>query len=167
MEPASDSNLSVPSRGAKKASQLDLFPLRIEGEKIEELREIIPQVWKGVSEREWNDWRWQLRHRITTLEQLKEIIELTPEETEGIKHSKGRLALAVTPYFASLMYPVNQNCPIRRQAIPRVEEIHLSKSEMVDPLPGMSRSPWTNITGSQNWLPNRRRSLKPRRFRTS
>jgi len=141
MEPASDSNLSVPPRGAKKASQLDLFPLQTEGGKIEELRETIPQVWKGISEREWNDWRWQLRHRITTLEQLKEIIELTPEETEGIKHSKGRLALAVTPYFASLMDPVNQNCPIRRQAIPRVEEIHLSKSEMVDPLGEDNHSP--------------------------
>ena len=141
MEPASDSNLSVPQRGAKKASQLDLFPLQIEGEKIEELRETIPQVWRGVSEREWNDWRWQLRHRITTLEQLKEIIELTPEETEGIKHSKGRLALAVTPYFANLMDPVNQNCPIRRQAVPRVEEIRLSKSEMVDPLGEDNHSP--------------------------
>ena len=141
MEPASDPNLSVPLRGAKKASQLGLFPLQIEGEKIEELRETVPQVWKGVSEREWYDWRWQLRHRITTLEQLREIIELTPEETEGIKHSKGRLALAVTPYFASLMDPVNPNCPIRRQAIPRVEEIHLSKSEMVDPLGEDNHSP--------------------------
>ena len=119
MEPASDSNLSVPLRGARTASQLCLFPLQMEEEKVEESRETIPPVWKGVSEREWNDWRWQLRHRVTTLEQLKEIIELTPEEMEGIKHSKGRLALAVTPYFASLMDPINPNCPIRRQAIPR------------------------------------------------
>jgi lysine 2,3-aminomutase len=141
MEPASDSNLSVPLKGARKASQLYLFSPQLEGEKSEEIRETIPPVWKGVSEREWSDWRWQLRHRITTLEQLKEIIELTPEETEGIKNSKGRLALAVTPYFASLMDPVNHNCPIRRQAIPRIEEIHLSKSEMVDPLGEDNHSP--------------------------
>ncbi len=141
MEPASDSNLFVPPRGGKGASQLYLFPLQIGEERVEESRETIPQLWKGVSEREWNDWRWQLRHRITTLEQLKEIIDLTPEEMEGIKHSKGRLALAVTPYFASLMDPMNPNCPIRRQAIPRVEEIHLSKSEMVDPLGEDRHSP--------------------------
>ena len=72
---------------------------------------------------------------------MKEIIELTPEEIEGIKHSKGRLALAVTPYFASLMDPINPNCPIRRQAIPRIEEIHLSKNEMVDPLGEDKHSP--------------------------
>lgn len=113
----------------------------MEGEKSEATREGIPQIWKGVLEKEWSDWRWQLRHRITTLEKLKEIIDLTPEEIEGIKHSKGRLALAVTPYFASLMDPVNANCPIRRQAVPRIEEIRLSKSEMVDPLGEDTHSP--------------------------
>ena len=88
MEPASDSDLAVPPRGAKKTSQLYLFNLPMEGEKTDESREIIPHVWEGVSAREWNDWRWQLRHRVTTLDQLKEIIDLTPEETEGINHSK-------------------------------------------------------------------------------
>lgn len=133
MEPASDSNLSVPLRGTGKTSQLLLFPITAEQEKIEETKETIPPIWRQVSEKEWNDWRWQLRHRITTLEQMREIIELTREEIEGIKNSKGRLALAVTPYFASLMDPLNANCPIRRQAIPRIEECHLSKYDLVDP----------------------------------
>jgi len=141
MEPASDSNLDVPLKGTEKALQLLLFPVPTGPKKVEETKEVIPPLWKNVSEREWNDWRWQLRHRITTYEQLKEILELTSEEIEGIKHSKGRLALAVTPYFASLMDPFNPNCPIRRQAIPRVEEIHLSKNEMVDPLGEDKHSP--------------------------
>jgi len=141
MEPASDSNLDVPLRGTEKALQLLLFPVPTGPKKVEETKEVIPPLWKNVSEREWNDWRWQLRHRITTYEQLKEILELTSEEIEGIKYSKGRLALAVTPYFASLMDPFNPNCPIRRQAVPRVEEIHLSKNEMVDPLGEDKHSP--------------------------
>lgn len=133
MEPASDPNLSVPLRGTGKIIQLSLFSKSTEQERIEETKETIPPLWRGVSEREWNDWRWQLRHRITTLEQIKEVVDLIPEEIEGIKNSKGRLALAVTPYFASLMDPVNPNCPIRRQAMPRIEECHLSKYDMVDP----------------------------------
>ena len=133
MEPASDSNLSVPLKGTERALQLLLFPISPERKRIEETKEVLPPPWREVSEKEWNDWRWQLRHRITTLEQLREIIDLTTEEIEGIRHSKGRLALAVTPYFASLMDPVNPNCPIRRQAIPRIEERHLSKNDMVDP----------------------------------
>ncbi len=133
MEPASDSNLAVPLKGTEKILQLLLFPVSVGPKKVEETKEVIPSLWREVSEREWNDWRWQLRHRITTYEQLKEILDLIPEEIEGIKHSKGRLALAVTPYFASLMDPNNPNCPIRRQAIPRIEEFHLSKNDMVDP----------------------------------
>jgi lysine 2,3-aminomutase len=141
MEPASDSNLDVPLKGTEKALQLPLFSIPTGSKKVEETKEVIPAPWRNVSEREWNDWRWQLRHRITTYEQLEEILDLTPEEIEGIKHSKGRLALAVTPYFASLMDPRNANCPVRRQAIPRVEEIHLSKNEMVDPLGEDKHSP--------------------------
>ena len=133
MEPASDSNLSIPLRATGGALQLLLFPALITEKKIEERREVVPLLWKGVTEREWNDWRWQLRRRITTLDQLKEVIELSPEEIEGIKHSKGRLALAVTPYFASLMDPVSPSCPIRKQAIPRIQEFHLAKSDMMDP----------------------------------
>ena len=152
MEPASDSNLSVPQRGMRRGSQLYLFPVQMEGEKIEEPREAIPQVWKGVSEKEWNDWRWQLRHRITTLERLQEIIDLTPEEIEVIRQSKGRLALAVTPYFASLMDPTSPNCPIRRQAVPRIEECHLSKNDMVDPCGEDKNSP---VSGLVHRYPDR------------
>jgi len=141
MEPASDSNLSVPLKGTERTLQLLLFPVPTGPKKAEETKEVIPSLWERVSEREWNDWRWQLRHRITTYEQLKEILNLTPEEIEGIKHSKGSLSLAVTPYFASMMDPNNPNCPIRRQAIPRIEEFHLSKNEMVDPLGEDKHSP--------------------------
>jgi lysine 2,3-aminomutase len=146
MEPASDSDLCVPPRGIEKASQLVLFDIPESPKRLEESRAVIPETWKGFTEREWNDWRWQLRHRITTLDQIKEILELSTEEIEGIKQSKGRLAMAVTPYFASLMDPTNPNCPVRRQAIPRREESHMSKSDMVDPCGEDKDSPVPGLT---------------------
>ena len=152
MDLASDSNLSVPLRGTKTASQLLLFSSFGEQGKNEVMKESIPPFWAGVSEREWNDWRWQLRHRVTTLDQLKGIIELSPEEVEGIRNSKGRLALAVTPYFVSLMDPTNPNCPIRKQAIPRIEECRLSKNDMVDPLGEDKNSP---VAGLVHRYPDR------------
>jgi len=133
METVSETNLSLSQRILERPLQLYLFPILEEKKEVEEVKETIPTYWKGVSEKDWNDWRWQLRHRVTRLDQLKEILELTPDEIEGIKHSKGRLALAVTPYFLSLMDPVNPNCPIRRQAIPTKAELHLSKNDMLDP----------------------------------
>ncbi|MGQ9777440.1 MAG: lysine 2,3-aminomutase [Thermodesulfobacteriota bacterium] len=133
METATDPYLCTPQRIIERPFQLLLFPVSEEKKGVEETKRILPSYWEGVSEKEWNDWRWQLRHRITSLEQLKQILELTPEEIEGIRHSKGRLALAVTPYFISLMDPINPNCPIRRQAIPTKDELHLSKNDMLDP----------------------------------
>jgi len=152
MEPASDSSVPVPLRGTEKRSQLVLFPTREEERKVEEVKESIPSAWKGISEKEWNDWRWQLRHRVTKLEQLQEILQLIPEEIDGIKQSKGRLALAVTPYFVSLMDPGNPNCPIRRQAVPRIEECHLSKNDLVDPCGEDKNSP---VSGLVHRYPDR------------
>jgi lysine 2,3-aminomutase len=152
MEPASDASVPVPLKGTEKKSQLVLFPSREEEKKVEEVRESIPLAWKGISEKEWNDWRWQLRHRVTKLEQLQEILQLIPEEIEGIKQSKGRLALAVTPYFVSIMDSNNPNCPIRRQAIPRIEECHLSKNDMVDPCGEDKNSP---VSGLVHRYPDR------------
>lgn len=96
---------------------------------------------KPVSRELWNDWHWQLKERITTLEQLEEIIELTPEEKEGVIAAGGRLAMAITPYFASLIDPYNPDCPIRRQAVPRREESYISSHDMVDPCGEDTHSP--------------------------
>ena len=91
------------------------------------------ESWKDVSETEWEDWHWQLRNRIVGIEDLKKIIQLSPEEEEGIKNSKGRLLMAITPYWASLMDPEKPYCPIRRQAVPRIDEFYTSPNDMVDP----------------------------------
>ncbi|HTD65925.1 MAG TPA: lysine 2,3-aminomutase, partial [Candidatus Limnocylindria bacterium] len=37
--------------------------------------------WSDVPDADWNDFRWQLKHRVTTLEQLRRLLPtLTPEE---------------------------------------------------------------------------------------
>jgi lysine 2,3-aminomutase len=89
--------------------------------------------WANVPEAEWNDWRWQLRHRITTLEQLEALMPLTPEEREGVALAGTHLALAITPYFFNLIDVNDPGCPIRRQVVPRVEETIPAPWEMIDP----------------------------------
>ena len=60
-------------------------------------------LYKDVNPLDWEDWHWQLKHRIHTKEELTQIIKLTPEEEKGIDKAKGRLAMAITPYWASLI----------------------------------------------------------------
>ena len=79
--------------------------------------------WRDVADADWNDWRWQLKHRITTVEQLQKFLPtLTPEEFAGAKLANTKLALAITPYFFNLIDPADENCPIRLQVIPKLAE---------------------------------------------
>jgi len=70
----------------------------------------------GVSEADWRDWRWQLRHALRTEAELGRLVDLSEAERRGL--ALGGLRTAVTPYYASLMDPVHPACPVRRQAIP-------------------------------------------------
>lgn len=98
--------------------------------------------WSHVSDRDWNDWKWQLKNRITTLEQLEKLMPtLTPEERAGTILSNTKLAMAITPYFFNLIDPADENCPIRWQVIPRIEETHTASWEMSDPCGEDSHSP--------------------------
>ena len=98
--------------------------------------------WSDVSDSDWNDFRWQLKHRITTLEQLRRLLPtLTPEEEAGTKLANTKLALAITPYFFNLIDSSDENCPIRRQVIPRIEETKTASWEMSDPCGEDTHSP--------------------------
>src|ERR1051326_3609102 len=98
--------------------------------------------WANVPDSDWNNWRWQLQHRITTAEQLQRFMpSLTPEEFAGATLANNKLALAITPYFFNLIAPADENCPIRWQVIPRVEETHTAPWEMTDPCGEDSHSP--------------------------
>jgi lysine 2,3-aminomutase len=92
-----------------------------------------PGHWPEVSPAQWNDWKWQLKNRVTTLARLEELLDLTPNERAGVQVAGSKLALAVTPHFFNLIEPGNPACPIRRQVIPRLEESYTSPFEMADP----------------------------------
>src|SRR3954463_14140234 len=98
--------------------------------------------WGHVSDADWNDWRWQLKNRITSLEQLERLMPmLSPEEHAGTLLANSKLALAITPYFFNLIDPADENCPIRWQVIPRIEETNTASWEMSDPCGEDSHSP--------------------------
>ena len=68
-------------------------------------KEFFPEV----SDADWNDWHWQVRNRIETLDQLKKYIKLTPEEEEGVRESLKTIRMAITPYYLSLIDPNDPN----------------------------------------------------------
>ena len=121
-------------------------PLLVESTKLQQQEVITPvcplkrprdyqqiNLYKDVNPLDWEDWHWQIKHRIRTKEELAEIIKLTPEEEGGVKKASGKLSLAITPYWAMLMEPEDPECPLRRQAVPASAESIIGPHEMVDP----------------------------------
>jgi len=98
-------------------------------------------LWQHVPEADWRDWSWQLKNRITTREQLERFMALTDEERAGCEFANKKLALAITPYFFNLIDRGDPSCPIRRQVIPRAEEMLVSEGEMLDSLGEDAHSP--------------------------
>ena len=109
---------------------------------LKEFRSAGRGFWSNVSEENWNDWRWQLKNRITTVEQLEKFLPtLTPEERAGTILANSKLAMAIPPYFFNLIDPTDELCPIRRQVIPRIEETNRAPWEMSDPCGEDAHSP--------------------------
>lgn len=104
------------------------------------------ELFKNVTPEQWNDWHWQVRNRITTVEQLKKVINLTDGEEKAIEESLALLRMAITPYYASLMDPDDPNCPIRKQAVPTSLELHRGEADMEDPLHEDTDSPVECLT---------------------
>lgn len=90
--------------------------------------------WADVPAEDWNNWKWQLRNRITRLDQLEQYLELTPDERAGCLFANNKLALAITPYFFNLIDPNDPNDPIRRQVVPRGGETQIAPEELLDPV---------------------------------
>jgi lysine 2,3-aminomutase len=100
-------------------------------------------AWAAVPDASWNDWRWQLRNRVTTLAQLETLVEITPAERRGIE-DRHDFSFAVTPYYLSLVG--GPTCPVRRQAIPHEDELRTTPWDMVDPLAEDEHSPVPILT---------------------
>jgi lysine 2,3-aminomutase len=106
----------------------------------------------GVSESIWNDWRWQIKNRITRLEELEKILDLTEEEKTEISESLRFLKMSITPYYLSLINPSDHNDPVRLQAVPSIHELERAPYEAEDPLKEETYSP---IPGLVHRYPDR------------
>ena len=96
--------------------------------------------WQDVPDEKWLDWRWQMSHRLNSLEELERVINLTPSEREALSTS-GLFRVDITPYFASLIDPDDPTCPVRRQVIPTAAEMVPFHAMMEDSLAEDKHSP--------------------------
>jgi lysine 2,3-aminomutase len=89
------------------------------------------ELYKHVSDEEWNDPKWQLKHAIRNAADLKKIIKLSNKQLKMIESTisemrkQGKEPLRITPYYASLM----QEDPFHPKMLPGEKE-----EERLDPV---------------------------------
>ena len=92
------------------------------------------RLFRHVSASDWNDWKWHFRNRITSVKELSRFISLSDKEQSQLKLVTAKYPLAITPYYLSLIDLDDPDDPIRKQAIPSIEEISMGAMGMEDPL---------------------------------
>jgi len=92
------------------------------------------RFWPGTGPAEWNDWRWQMRARIRTLDELARIFRLSEDEYAAVSRHQGALPVGITPYYASLMGLTDAEEPLRRTHIMTGDEYLRGPGEEDDPL---------------------------------
>ncbi|MDP2792199.1 MAG: lysine 2,3-aminomutase [Rectinemataceae bacterium] len=103
-------------------------------------------LYAGVGPEEWNDWHWQMRNNIRDVDTLAKVVPLSEKEKTDITEVLKSFRMAITPYYASLIDPLNPVCPVRLQAVPRLPETHDDPSDQDDPLHEDVDSPVPGLT---------------------
>lgn len=103
----------------------------------------------AVSVIEWQDYQWQLKNSIKTIEDFEGFrgIHFSKKEKTELKKTIQKFPLSITPYYASLIEKENyRHDPIFKQAFPNPLELKISKCDMKDPLHEDKDSPTKGIT---------------------
>ena len=110
------------------------------------------RLFGDIPENVWNDWRWQFQNRITTVEQLSKYLPLSKQEKSQISVVTKRYPLSITPYYLSLINTADPDDPIRKQAVPCIQEVIMGMIGEEDPLEEERDS---RVTGLVHRYPDR------------
>ena len=137
MQPSKDTpKAAAPVASCRSASSHRMSP---------HAQEFRKRFFPAARARDWQDWRWQMRHRIQDLPALERILKLSSDERSAILRHQGTLPVGITPYYASLLDPDNPLQPLRRSVVPVNDEYIQLPGETTDPLAEDAHSPIPGI----------------------
>lgn len=94
-----------------------------------------------ASAKDWLNWRWQFKNRVTKISQLNYFLETQGQQKDVLNEVTSVYPMAITPYYLSLMQNGNENDAIYAQSVPNPLEISFSHKMPEDPLEEDSHMP--------------------------
>jgi lysine 2,3-aminomutase len=77
----------------------------------------------GMSDTDWNSFSGQIRHAVSSVEELAGLIDLQPSAAQDILRVTKNYRMRLTPYYTSLIMAGDINDPIMLQSIPTGEMV--------------------------------------------
>ena len=78
--------------------------------------------WKSV------DWQSELKQNISSIDSLKDYIDLSEDEEEVLREVVGQHPMNIPRYYLSLLNEYDTNDPIRKLALPSEDELIVAGS---------------------------------------
>lgn len=103
-------------------------------------------LYKDVTDEEWNDWHWQMKNIIRDIDTLEKVMVVSDVERENLEKCLNKFKMGITPYYAALMDKKDRNCPVRKMAVPMINELNDDPSDLDDPLHEDVDSPVPGLT---------------------
>lgn len=107
----------------QQTGQVPYGLIAAEIEKQQQKREILLN-YLNATEDDWNDWHWQINHRIHTVDDLAAFLHLTSKQLNSIQKTSAHFRFAISPYYLSLInweYP--ESDPIGKMSLPDEKEL--------------------------------------------
>ena len=98
----------------------------------------------NADENDWKNPKWQLKNRISDVDEILKYANLSDEEYENISVVGEKYRFAITPYYFSLIDFDNPLCPIKLQSIPNIKEF--DEEGELDPMNEEQSNPSGKIT---------------------
>ena len=132
----------LPEPTPRTRSKISVFPI-VKSRPVSTSRAAVfrRSFFPTATDKEWNDWQWQIRNRIRHLDQLERMLRLSDDERAAVEMIQSKLPVGITPYFMSLLAKDDPNDPLRRTVVPTVSEFTKSPGEDDDPLGEEDQSP--------------------------
>lgn len=128
-EAASARTLILDELGTSVHKYFKKYPSGLDGEVVEwrKINKNKILQYFNATESDWNDYKWQLKNVIRTLQPLVDLIELTNEQKEAVQKAiDNKIPFGITPYYLSLMdtrLSIGYDHAVRAQVIPPKEYV--------------------------------------------
>ncbi len=98
-----------------------------------------------ASDADWENWRWQMKNRITNTDVLKELLAIDETDLEDVIKTGSKYRWAISPYYLSLIDPAVKHDPVKMQCVPSINE-YLDHDGYEDPMAEEYTSPVPAVT---------------------